>query len=264
MHISGPVAKPLGGQPFVDTTVLAAGLLALAVIWSGFDPRLVEGVPVWVKPAKFAASFMVHFGTLALIVAAMSAGAREGRMIALASGIMAAAFVSEMAYLFLQAARGEASHFNLSTPFHAMAYQLMGAGAVLLIGLPILVVRAAVRDEDANFGPATREGLRWGAWLSFLLTLVVAGTMSNIGRHVGVHPAGGATIPLFGWSREVGDLRPSHFLALHALQALPLLGVWLDLRGRGPFALRIAAVAWAFLTLAVFAQALAGLPLTRL
>jgi hypothetical protein len=82
---------------------------------------------------------------------------------------------------------------------------------------------------------------------------------------VGVPSAGAAEIPLLGWSGQVGDLRPAHFLALHAMQVLPLLGWWLDRRGQ-PARKTVWTVAavYAALTLAVFVQALMGLPLVRL
>jgi hypothetical protein len=87
--------------------------------------------------------------------------------------------------------------------------------------------------------------------------------MSLLGRYVGVHPDGGAVIPLMGWSAVVGDLRPSHFLALHAMQALPLAAWALGGRG-GVRAVRAVAAVWVALTLAVYAQAVAGLPLVAL
>lgn len=264
MYAADQTVVPAPSRPFVDLTLLSLALLVLALLWGGLEAREVEGVPVWIKPAKFAAAFAVHFGTLALIVSTLSVEARQGRGIAFAGGAMAAAFLGEMAYLFFQAARAEASHFNFSTPLHAAAYQAMGVGAVLLIAGPVAVVHVALRDGGTRFGPSLRSGLRWGAWLSFALTLVVAGTMSNIGRHVGLHPDDGAILPVFGWSGVVGDLRPAHFLSLHALQALPLLGLWFDRRGIGPVGVRLAAALWTALTIAVFVQALAGMPLIRL
>jgi hypothetical protein len=62
----------------------------------------------------------------------------------------------------------------------------------------------------------------------------------------------------------VGDIRPAHFLALHAMQVLPLVGVWFDRNGFGVQPLRWVALAYAALTAAVFAQALSELPLIRL
>ena len=87
---------------------------------------------------------------------------------------------------------------------------------------------------------------------------------SGTGHLVGTPSEAARVLPLVGWSGEVGDMRPSHFLSLHALQALPLFGLWLDRTGRGAAAVRPAALAWTALTLAVFGQALLGLPLIRL
>jgi len=102
--------------------------------------------------------------------------------------------------------------------------------------------------------------------LSAVATLITAGYLSSHGSHfVGTPSEAAAAIPLLGWSAEVGDLRPAHFLALHAMQVLPLLGLWLDRRGRTAAAvLPAVAVGYAGLTLAVFVQALMGLPLVRL
>jgi hypothetical protein len=67
-----------------------------------------------------------------------------------------------------------------------------------------------------------------------------------------------------GWSGVVGDIRPAHFLALHAMQALPLVGLWFDRRGIAVGHMRWVALAYLAVTTAVFVQALAGLPLIRL
>jgi hypothetical protein len=174
------------------------------------------------------------------------------------------ATAGEMAYIAAQAGRGVHSHFSVQTPFTALMYTLMGIGAVaLVLGIGIVGL-IAWRDRAARLGPALRLGVGLGFVSSALLTLVIAGYLGGQGSHfVGTPSPGAATVPLFGWSLEVGDLRPAHFLALHAMQALPLLGWWLDRSGR-PAARRwvwAAAAAYGGLTVAVFAQALLGLPL---
>jgi hypothetical protein len=87
---------------------------------------------------------------------------------------------------------------------------------------------------------------------------------SNGGHFVGVPGAGAGTLPVFGWSTAVGDLRPAHFLALHAMQAIPLLGWLADRRGWRTAVVGASALGYGVLTLAVFAQALAGRPLIAL
>ncbi|MFM7344942.1 MAG: hypothetical protein ACKO1J_06200, partial [Tagaea sp.] len=70
-----------------------------------------------------------------------------------------------------------------------------------------------------------------------------------------------ARLPFLGWSREVGDLRPAHFLALHAMQVLPAAGYALDRLGADARFVWIGAISYALLTASVFTQALQGVPL---
>ena len=245
---------------YAQLTVVSITLLALAVLWSVVDSRMLEGVSVWAKPAKFSMSFIVHFATLAIIVAHLSEERRRRLSVAFAGGVMAVAFLAEMAYLFFQAAQAEKSHFNFSTDFHSMMYAAMGVGAVLLILMPVVVAWTARRDPA--IGRATRSGIWWGALVSLVLTLIVAGYLSSNGGHfVGVPSDTSRVLPVLGWSMEVGDLRPAHFLSLHALQFLPLIGLWVDRTGRSIAIVRAVAALYSFLILAVFRQALLGQPL---
>ncbi len=65
----------------------------------------------------------------------------------------------------------------------------------------------------------------------------------------------GATVPIFGWALAGGDLRPAHFIGIHAQQLLPLAGWVLAKRG-GMHSHR---AVWAFTALytLLFAAALA-------
>lgn len=262
--------EPRAGAPsrFRVLTVLALILLALCAAWALVDGRQIDGDPVWMKPLKFALSFAVLFATLALVEARLSAPARGGWTLRIAATLMAAAFLSEMAYIIYQAARAEPSHFNIGTPFHRFMYQgVMAAGAVSLVAGVAAIGWLARRDREARLAAGLREGVWLGCAATFVLTMITAGYMSaHGGHHVGLHPEGAAALPLFGWSGVTGDLRPAHFAALHAMQLLPLLGLWLDRRDavgavRG---VRAGAAAYAALTLAVFAQAVMGRPLIPL
>ena len=261
-----PARRP-APRPMTQLAAAAVTILLLTLLWGAFEARTLGYGPVWLKPAKFASSFVVTFATLALLQDRLSRGWAEGRTLGVTSAVMATAFLFEMAYITTQAARGEASHFNLGTPFHAAMYSLMGVGAVLLV-LGIGVFGAvALLDRGARLSPGVRLATGLGFLATVLLTLPIAGYMSaGTGHLVGQPPAGAPTIPVLGWSGAVGDLRPAHFLALHGMQALPLYALWRERGGRRAEAgeIALAAAAWAMLTLAVFAQALAGLPLIRL
>ncbi len=265
LDLNPPTATAQAPSQFQTLTVVSIVLLALTVLWGFVDPRLIDGVPVWMKPLKFALSFAVLFGTIAVVEPRLSERERGGWTLRVVAWMMAAAFLSEMAYMMYQAGRAEPSHFNVSTPFHRMMYEgVMAAGAVSLVAATAVIGWVVKRDKAADLSPALREAIWLGFLLTFVLTMIVAGYLSFIGgHHVGLHPEGAPTVPLFGWSGVTGDLRPAHFASLHAMQALPLLALWLGRDGRAASvrSVRLAAVAYSGVTLAVFAQALLGLPL---
>lgn len=254
--------------PFTTLTIIAIVLSALGGLWAVIDPRLLDGVPVWMKPLKFAISFVVLFATLAMLEPRLSQATTRGWPYRIVVQVMATAFLAEMAYMIFQAAQVQHSHFNLETPFTAFMYTVvMAVGAVSLVAGVGIIGWLAARDTGAQLGDGLRSGVAWGFGLSFILTLIVAGYMSSgTGHFVGLHPDGAPTIPLLGWSGVTGDLRPAHFASLHAMQFLPLLGLWLDRRKRTGQRriVVIAAFCYAILTLGLFAQALLGMPMVPL
>ncbi len=254
--------------------LLFAGLSAVAVAGLVVDDRLFNGVAVWAKPLKFALSFVMFFATIALVTDRLSAAVRGGLAVRLIVLVLIAASVFETGYIFLMAGRGEASHFNDSSALTSLMYSLMGAAiAVFMLAVGVLGVVVG-RDRGAAFGPGLRAGVALGFLASMVLTMLIGFTLGGNGGHfVGVPEPGARVLPLFGWSASVGDLRPAHFLALHAMQALPLLGWMLDRAGvvrgqaqpvRGHLWLGLGLAVYVALTLAVFGQALAGLPLIAL
>ena len=254
-------AKP---TPFQTLAVLSIVLAAITVIWGFIESRMVDGASVWMKPLKFSLSFALLFATIGLVEARLSATVRDGWLLRITSWIMAAAFLSEMAYIFLQGARAETSHFNVSTPFNEFMYTVvMGAGAVALVAAIGFIGWMVKRDCGADLSPALRESIWLGFMISFVLTMIVAGYLGGAGGHyVGVHPNGAPTVPFFGWSGVTGDLRPAHFFSLHAMQVLPLLALLLDRckKIKPVKIIRFAALGYTSVTIGVFALAIAGLP----
>ncbi len=263
-----PVIRDTAPSQFVTLTIVALVLGALSGLWSLVDPRTIEGVPVWMKPFKFSLSFAVLFATIALVETRLSSPVRHGWTLRITGWVMAAAFLSEMTYMMYQGGRAEASHFNLSTPFSEFMYTVvMAAGAVALVVGVAVIGRLVKRDAEADMSLVLREAIWLGFVLTFVLTMVVAGYMSaGSTRFVGVHPEGAPTLPLLGWSGVTGDLRPAHFASLHAMQALPLFALWLCRGGQigSVRTIRIASMAYAVVTIAIFGQALMGLPLIPL
>ena len=250
-----------------NLTAASLALLALSLVALMIDDRTLGGVNVWAKPVKFALSFAVLFATLEFAINRLSTAVRSSRSVALCVVVLTAAFGFEMAYMMVQAGRAEASHFNFSTTFTTVMYQVMGIGAVALVLVVAVIGWLVLRDRDVRMGPGLRAGIGAGFLATTVLTLIVAGYMGSAGgRFVGIPAEGAATLPFIGWSATVGDLRPAHFAALHAMQALPFIGWLLDRYGMRRIGLWMAGATglWAALTVALFVQALAGGPLIAL
>ena len=254
-----------------EPTLTAAGLaLAASMLVTGglalSDPRLLEGVGVWVKPLKFQASISLFWLWAAFVFSRLPAAAARSRAGLFVVWASIAAGLFEIVYIAWRASRAEASHFNFSTPTSTIFYALMGVGSVLLTSTALVQGIMVLRGPDRA---SVQRALGWGLILTFALGTFMGGWMSSqlshFSHYVGANSGPG--LPLVGWSTTAGDLRPAHFLGVHAAQILPMavLAATVVARGRPPSWLVPTAVAgFTVLTLAVFAQALAGQPLIAL
>ena len=147
----------------------------------------------------------------------------------------------------------------------SMMYAFMGLGALLLIVAPFVLGVVLWRKGEKN-PSGYRLGSIVGLLLSPVLTLAVAGYMSTSGSHwVGETTGDGTGLPLFGWSRQAGDLRVPHFFATHALQILPIVGFLCDRAAwRSKLVVWITAAMITLLVGGLFALAMSGRPLIPL
>lgn len=245
---------------WVSAAHLLLILLMLAV--APFDGRLVTGLNPWVKPVKFALANAVYMLTVGWIFHHLPAGREAKRKL---SRLVALTITAETVLITLQAARGTTSHFNFSS--------LADAGILGLMGLMIIVNTAAVSYATLRFWrgcPAIPSPYLWGIRLGlliFLLASLEGFVMIRLHAHsVGVTD-GGPGLPLINWSTRGGDLRIAHFVGLHALQVLPLVGCFFSSpraagRVKNPvYWVWAAGGLYAGVSLLLFLQALSGSPL---
>jgi hypothetical protein len=211
-------------------------LLALAGAAIGLlvDRRLITGVPAWIKPAKFALSTAIYSGTLAWALGFVDVWRRFAKALA---GILSAVLLIEVGIIFLQAARGTTSHFNVDTTLDAVLYSAMGIsiGVLFVASIGVLIILFRQRFSNRALGWALRLGLLitvLGSGIGGLMTRpspdqqrrLTAGERPKIvGAHTVGAPDGGPGIPILGWSTAHGDLRVPHFFGLHGMQVIPFL-----------------------------------------
>lgn len=227
------------------------------------DSRTLNGVAVYVKPIKFQVSFAVHLLTVAWLIRCLPPSERDGATLAVLAAMLSAVAVLEIGYITYQASRGEASHFNLATPFTRLMYTLMGVGAVIAL-LVTGVFGAMILRQGAN-----GDAYVLAAGLGLLLGSILGGLSGSYmaaqpGHSVGGDLSDASGLPVLGWSRSGGDLRVAHFVGLHMMQILPVSAWVFSLVG--PPAATITAVygiaaAGTLATGFLFLQAVAGRPL---
>ncbi len=255
------LAEMFARQPQLANFGIATFLLGLATLTLQLvDPRTLDSVSVWVKPTKFFFSVSIFALTATWFIGYVAPERRQGRAISYVvwTTILAGGF--ELAYIVVQATRGQESHFNTSTPATAIMYGLMGLGAVLLVST-CLALAWAIRRSPA---PGLRPDFRFAVIAGLILTFLLGGGFGAFMSQTSGHSVGaeGGHFPLFGWNRSGGDLRIAHFMGMHFEQTLPFLAAlvaplpetrrWLIILG--------GMLTGAALTIAVFLQALAGLP----
>ncbi len=257
---------------FAERVWLQSAFLILATIpatliaWQ-LDARMVNDISIWIKPLKFQVSTALHLMTLAVLARFLTADARKALWLGVIAAVSALSGLLEIILISGQSARGLASHFNRETSLDVAIYALMGIGALLLI-LPALVVglRFLFASVSEKLTPGLKLGAGLGLTLGFFLTLFLAGYMSMGSGHWIDAPATDAGgVPIFGWSRQGGDLRVPHFFATHLMQVLPLVGYVGDkLFGAESSVPRtlvwLAAFVGAGLAVVTFLQAMAGQP----
>lgn len=255
----GILAEMQARQPLLALAgwaMLAVLVASLALL--PFDPRQINGVSVWVKPGKFAASLLVWFWTLAWAWGVLAPAARESRAARIVLWGTLATGLFEQGWITLRAASGVPSHFA-TDPLGMALYPLMGVAAIALSLLAAWLGVMVLRQGD----PAASRNWRLAVGLGLAIGGVLAAfTGASISAMQGPRIGGLATdaqgfAPFF-WSRTGGDLRIAHFLGVHAMQVLPALA----LLGAGAGLLGLAAAAWTGLALGAWAMALAGLPLS--
>lgn len=229
------VNRPMTILFWVVVTTSLFGFIGMAL-----DARTVLGLPTWAKTTKFSLSMALYAATMLWLFSYDRLRPRLSRFILSAS---AYTLGLEIALILVQGARAVPMHFNNATPLDATLFQLMAVTITFFWFVNALGVAVLLPQQVPSraFAWSLRLGLiiaLLGMLEGYLMTSPTADQMALLqaGQHtdmIGAHtmgaPDGGPGLPLLGWSTMHGDLRIGHFIGLHGLQIMPLLGLFLML-----------------------------------
>ncbi len=224
-------------------------LIALGLTYLGSlaDARTIRDVGVWVKPMKFMASSALFAWTTVWLVSIANTSVDQGQAYSWIAALIIITSLFEVVYITYQGSRGEASHYNDSDTFHTILFGVMAIAAIGLTASQAWLAWEIWKEQSATDLSVVTLSVVLGLLLTFALS-TISGFL--LGGH---QPPAGVGLPIVGW-HLYRDIRPSHFLGVHAQQFIPLLGLLAErLGGRfdtlGVIAGTAAYVfAWLFLT----------------
>ncbi len=224
------------------------------------ETRTFNGINVWIKPLKFMSSAAIFLATLAIFMPFLDRSQRERKSVNAAVWIISVFLILEILYITFRASRAEASHFNRENVIGIVLYAWMGITILIATVLSGWIGWLILKSKDPIARPELRYAVGVGLVVCTALGSLTAVYMSTqTGHWVGGvrNDAGGSFF--FGWSRTGGDLRVAHFIGLHAMQGIPLIGWLVSLVSSAAVkpAVIVSAILWVLVTGATFAQAVA-------
>ncbi|WP_374951834.1 hypothetical protein [Mucilaginibacter sp.] len=215
----------------------------------------VTGSNAWYKPIKFALSISVFCFTMGWFCWYL----QMPRQVSIYSWATIIFLAFELVYITYQAARGQQSHFNRSTPLYSVLYTGMAFAAT---AVTLHTAYIGILFCSRSF-PQLPDYYLFSIRLSIFLFVIFAfegALMGGMNAHTIGGPDGSRGIPFLNWSRQFGDARIAHFIGMHALQVLPLLAYYVlkDVR-----LTLFSAVIYTAMAVIVLAQALSRMPLVR-
>lgn len=220
--------------------ILHSALIVVAAAGVLLDPQMVLNEPAWIKPLKFSISIAIYCATISWMLSYIQKPRWLVNTIATGTAFL---LTVELGLIILQAVRGVRSHFNQTTPLDSTLYAFMGSLIMTLwiLNLVLVVLLLFQRFEQ----PLLKWSLIWGIVIAILGGLTGLAMTEQLtpaqqaALEAGIQPDhegghtfggedGGAGLPLVGWSTEHGDVRVAHFIGLHGLQIMPLLGLTIN------------------------------------
>jgi hypothetical protein len=214
---------------------------------------VVRGINAWLKPFKFALSIGTFSWTMGWYAYELNAPVS----VHIYNWVTIALLGFEIVYIALQAARGQLSHYNVSSKVYSVLTVMMGVAAAIVTlwtgYIGILFCAADLKNLPDYYVLSIRISI-----FLFVFFAFEGASMGARRTHTVGGPEGTEVLPVFNWSTRYGDLRVAHFIGMHALQLLPLLS-WYVLKNT--LTTGIAGAIYGLLAVFTLTHALKGKPL---
>jgi hypothetical protein len=244
-------ALSLASKVLVIYGGLMLAALGITYLVSLTDIRTIRDIGVWVKPMKFMAATVLFAWTTVWLVSIAHTSVGTTQTYSWITALLILTSLFEVVYITYQGSQGEASHYNNSDVLHMILFGVMAIAAVGLTATQAWLAWEIWQEQKTMGLSVVTLGVVIGLLLTFILS-TVSGFLLG-----GNQPPAGVGLPIVGW-HLYRDIRPSHFLGVHAQQFIPLLGLLVE-RFAGQYAnvglLAGSAAyvsAWIFLTWAAF------------
>ena len=221
----------------------------------------------WIKPIKFSMSFSTFASTVSLMLLALQIPKWQ---LTLARRAIAVSVALEILSLGMQAWRSAfalTGHSFVDSSLALMTNSMVMVNTAIVCGMLALFCANRVRSAMAD-GPMV-AAIRYSIGI-FLVGNAIGGYMLARGAHTVGTGDGGPGLPFVNWSTIGGDLRIAHFIAIHAIQIVPLFAYILSQMAPIPavkhrrMAIALLAIVVSSAVGATFVQAALGHPLLSL
>ena len=211
LDATDPVLSRLGWALLLVIPVFAA--LAVLV------PAGTAAISPWIKPIKFSMSFSTFASTISLFLLALRIPKWQ---LTLVRRAIAASVALEILSLAAQAWRSAyhlSGQFLLDTSLAQMTNSMVMVNTAIVCWMLALFCANRVHTERIDWPMVA--AIRYSIVI-FLVGNAIGGYMLARGSHTVGAADGGPGLPFVNWSVIAGDLRIAHFIAIHAIQIVPL------------------------------------------
>lgn len=218
----------------------------------------------WIKPIKFSLSFSTFATTISLFLLALRIPAWQLRLARRAIAVSVALEIFSLGAQAWRSVYAAGSHTLTDSLLAQMTNSMVMVNTAIVAWMLALFCldRVKARIVDWPMVSAIRYSI-----VIFLVGNAVGGYMLARGSHTVGASDSAPGLPFLNWSTIGGDLRIAHFIAIHAIQIVPLFAYVLAQMSPVPtvkqrrFAVALVALAVAVAVGGTFVQAALGRPL---